>query len=276
MTAVTTVVATRDRWPDLERSLPRHEGPVVLVDNGSADGTPGLVRLHFPDVRVIEAGCNLGAVGRNLGVEAASTPYVAFADDDSWWAPGALGLAVAHFDGTPRLGVIAGRILVGPDERLDPVCAEMAASPLPAEEDLPGPPILGFVACGAVVRREAYLDAGGFDDVVHFMGEETRLAVDLATLGWGLAYVDEVVAHHHPSLTREGSASRAARVARNRLLTTVMRRPWRVVARTTATLLTAGPAGRRGVAHAMARLPRAVARRSVVPPHVERRLLLLE
>jgi GT2 family glycosyltransferase len=165
---------------------------------------------------------------------------------------------------------------VGPEERLDPVCGEMAASPLPAEEDLPGPAVLGFAACGAVVRRAAYLEAGGFDDVVHFMGEETRLAMDLATSGWGLAYVDEVVAHHHPSLIRDASTSRAARVARNRLLTTVMRRPWPVVARTTGSLLAAGPAGRLGVAHAAARLPRAVARRTVVPPEVEQRLLLLE
>jgi GT2 family glycosyltransferase len=273
---VTTVVATRDRWSDLAASLAHHGGPVVLVDNGSEDDTPALVRERFPDVRVIEVDHNLGAVARNLGVRAATTPYVAFADDDSWWAPGALDRAAEHLDAHPRLGLIAAAILVGPDERVDPVCAEMARSPLPAEPDLPGPPVLGFVACGSVVRREAYLAAEGFDEVVEFAGEEERLAMDLTALGWGVAYVGDVVAHHHPSTHREHSASRRARLARNRLLTAVMRRPWPVVVRTAWALAATGTAERRGVASAVPRLGRALRRRMVVPSTVESRLRLLE
>jgi glycosyltransferase involved in cell wall biosynthesis len=41
---VTVVVMTRDRWPDLAQTLPRHEAPVIVVDNGSTDETPALVR----------------------------------------------------------------------------------------------------------------------------------------------------------------------------------------------------------------------------------------
>jgi GT2 family glycosyltransferase len=272
---VTTVVATRDRWDDLAASLPRHLGPVVLVDNGSRDGTPELVRRTFPHVHVIEAGRNLGAVARNLGVREANTAYVAFADDDSWWADGALERAVDHFERSPRLALLAARILVGPSQTLDPVCLEMANSPLPREVDLPGPSVLGFVACGAVVRREAYLSAGGFDEVVEFAGEEDRLAMDLAALGWGLAYAEDVVAHHHPSSRREDRAARRARLARNRLLTAVMRRPWPVVARTAWSAATAGAPERRGLAQAAKRLRRPVGR-SLLPPPVESRLRLLE
>jgi GT2 family glycosyltransferase len=150
----------------------------------------------------------------------------------------------------------------------------MADSPLGREDDLPGPSVLGFLACGAVVRREAYLAAGGFDDVVFFMGEEERLCLDLAALGWGMAYVDQVVAHHHPSPSRD-SIERQARAARNGLLTAVLRRPWPVVARAATAHLRQGPAGRLAVRQALVRLPRALARRRVVPPHVEaaRRLL---
>jgi GT2 family glycosyltransferase len=272
---VTTVVATRNRWPDLQRSLPRHAAPVVLVDNGSDDGTPALVRRHHPQVRVVEAGRNLAAVGRNVGVREAGTPYVAFADDDSWWAPGALERAAEHFDHHPRLALLAARILVGPEERLDPVCGAMAASPLPRELDLPGPSVLGFVACGAVVRRSAYLDVGGFDDVVEVFGEEDRLAVDLAAAGWGLAYADDVFAHHHPSTSRQPGRARQARQARNRLLTAVMRRPWPVVARLVAAMA-ADPVGRRGLGQAEPRLGRALARRRRPPQRVERDLRLLE
>jgi hypothetical protein len=58
--------------------------------------------------------------------------------------------------------VLAARVLVGPDRRRDPVCDEMAHSPLGRAADLPGPSVLGFIACGAVVRRSAFLEVGGF------------------------------------------------------------------------------------------------------------------
>ncbi len=271
---VTVVVMTRDRWPDLQRSLPRHEAPVILVDNGSSDQTPRLVREHFPHVDVVELDGNRGSVARNIGVQRARTPYVAFADDDSWWAPDALQAAADVLDQHPRLAVLAGRMLVGPEARPDPICALMADSPLGRDPDLPGPSVLGFLACGAVVRRDAYLAAGGFDDVIFFMGEEERLCLDLAVLGWGMAYVDSVVAHHHPSPSRN-SVERQARAARNRLLTAVLRRPWPVVLTMTADDLRAGRAGRMAVRQALARLPRALRRRRVLPAEVEatRRLL---
>lgn len=273
--SVTTVVATRDRWSDLERTLPRHTGPVVLVDNGSSDGTPERVRERFPEVTVIELGRNHGAVARNVGVQAATTPYVAFADDDSWWAPGALARAAELLERHPRMAVLAARVLVGEGERLDPVCAEMSSSPLPRPLDLPGPAILGFVACGAVVRRDAFLHAGGFDTVVEFFGEEERLALDIAAAGWGLAYVDSVVAHHHPSSSRPPSTSRRALGVRNVLLTAVMRRPWPAVAAITAEQLRTGRVGVLGAARAVPRLHRAVASRRALPGDVEAQLRLL-
>jgi GT2 family glycosyltransferase len=184
---VTVVVASRNRRDDLLASLPRHEAPVILVDNGSTDGTVAAVRAARPEVTVLPLDRNVGARARTIGVARAGTPFVAFADDDSWWAPGDLARAVAILRAHPRLAVLNARILVGPDERLDPVCREMADSALGTAPDLPGPSLLGFVACGAVVRTEAFQAVGGFDPVVKFPGEEERLALDLAAAGWGLA-----------------------------------------------------------------------------------------
>jgi GT2 family glycosyltransferase len=275
---VTTVVMTRDRWPDLRRSLPHHTGPVVLVDNGSHDGTPSLVRAHFPHVQVVELHRNLGASARNVGVQHAATPLVAFADDDSWWADGALSRAGELFARTPRLALVAGRTLVGEGEVEDPFCIALAESPLGTQPGLPGPSVLGFMACAAVVRRDAFLAVGGFDDVVFFMGEEERLALDLAAQGWALAYVRDVVAHHHPSADRDPASCRRREelVWRNRLLVTVMRRPWRRVLAQLGVTLRAGSRGRRGLVASLPRLPRALRARHRVSREVEQLLHLVE
>ena len=286
---MSVVIATRDRRDELLHTLDRladlpERPPVIVVDNGSTDGGPEAVRAEYPEVTVLALGTNHGAPARNRGVAAATTPYVAFADDDSWWAPGALARAADAFDTHPRLAVVAARTLVGPDERLDPVSAEMARSPLPPPAangggaPLPGPPVLGFVACAAVVRRDAFLAAGGFSDVVFFMGEEQMLALDLASAGWHLAYLDEVVAHHHPSSSARAPEARRALIARNDLLTTWMRRPLGVVASRTAAMARAAltdPVQRSALRQAAGRIPRAVRERRAIPAAVERQVRLL-
>ncbi|MFP5334403.1 MAG: glycosyltransferase family 2 protein [Actinomycetes bacterium] len=263
---VTVVVASRDRRSELLASLPRHEAGVVLVDNASSDGSAPDVEAALPDVRVIRLDRNIGARARTLGAEVAGTPYVAFADDDSWWAPGALDAATRLLDEHPRLALVQARILVGPDERPDPLCRVMAASPLPAD-GLPGPRLLGFVACAVVVRREAFLAVGGFDDVVRFPGEEQRVALDLAAAGWDMAYVPALVVHHHPSPSREPADERSLRVARSNLLTAVLRRPWGVVAREVVRTVRRGQGA--AVRRALPDLVPALRQRRCVPDAVE-------
>lgn len=272
---VTVVVASRNRRDDLLASLPRHEAPVVLVDNASTDDTLAAVGGAHPEVTLLPLERNEGAHGRTLGAARARTPFLAFADDDSWWAPGDLARAVAVLRAHPRLALINARILVGPEERLDPVCAEMAASPLGTAPDLPGPSLLGFVACAAIVRTEAFEAVGGFDPVVRFPGEEERLALDLAAAGWGLAYVDEVTVHHHPSPRREAPGRRQSGLWRSRLLTALMRLPAGSVAGVVARAVRAGRPGVEGLVRAVPDVPAALRRRRPVPADVLAQLRVL-
>ncbi len=269
---VTVVVVSKDRRDELLASLRRHEAPVVLVDNGSSDGTVEAVRRELPHVDVVALPANRGAAARTLGVERARTPYVAFADDDSWWAPGMLARVADLFDASPRLALVNARILVGPEERLDGICEVMARSALGTDDDLPGPSLLGFVACAAAVRRDAFLEVGGFDDVVFFPGEEERVAYDLAAAGHGLAYVDDVVIHHHPSPRRDVRDERAVKVARAAFLTAVMRRPWPHVARSLVRTARQRP---RALWRARTSVPAALRQRRVNPPAVEAGLKVL-
>ncbi|MDQ4103070.1 MAG: glycosyltransferase [Actinomycetota bacterium] len=281
---VTVVIATRDRCQQLIRTLQHlHEltppPPVVVVDNGSTDGTVQTVRQQFAGVAVLTLRRNYGAAARNIGVLAARTPYVAFSDDDSWWAPGALQRAAAALDSHPRLGLVAARTLVGPADRPDPVNPLLAASPLPRSPDAPGPSVLGFLACSVVLRRQAFCEVGGFSSLLFFMGEEQLLCYDLAAAGWERAYLNDVVSHHHPAAHRPDADRRRSAQLRNALLTTVLRRPRRVAFAAAAALAKDSvhdPVARSALGEALIRLPAALQRRAPLPPAVERQIRILE
>lgn len=276
---VTVVVATRNRRETLLRTLARREAPTLVVDNGSMDGTAEAVRHAHPDVQVIRLAVNLGAAGRNVGAARATTPYVAFADDDSYWAPGSLADAARLLDAYPRAALLSAQVRVGEEARLDPISEAMATAPLGWPSDLPGPAILGFLACAVVVRRSAFLAVGGFNELLGCYGEEDMLALDLVTAGWGLAYVERLVVHHHPAGQRGTSRARCIQETRNRLLTAWLRRrapaALRISAGAVRSALT-DSATRAGLVAAARHGLRAVPSRRPVPPHVERQLAVLE
>jgi GT2 family glycosyltransferase len=280
---VSVVVITRNRVCELLVTLAhltalRSRPRIVVVDNASTDGTVAAVRRAFPDVEVVPLARNRGGAGRNVGAAHVTTPYVAFADDDSWWAPGSLERAADLLDRHPRLAVVNAHILVNEEQRNDPMCLEMAQSPLPRAPGQPGHALLSFIACAVVMRRSAFLDVGGYRDDLMVGGEEEVLGWDLAAAGWQMSYVPELIAHHHPSRQRD-EHERRARGIKNTLWTTWLRRPLRPACRRTWRLLRSLPRDcvtARGLAAAAVGLPRILLHRRVSPPHVERRLQILD
>jgi len=280
---VAVVMITRNRKDDVIRSLAEldrlPERPrVVVVDNGSDDDVATEVSARFPEIEVIELGENLGAAARTIGVRGVDAPYVAFCDDDTWWEPGCLAAAADLFDALPRLAVVTAKVLVGPENRLDPACDVLARSPLPWEPGMPGPPLLGFLAGASIVRRSAYLEAGGFDARFLIGGEEELLAVDLAARGHWLCYVPTLTVHHYPSPVRD-PVRRRNTMDRNALWFAWLRRPLPI-----ALSRTFGTARRRpfnpetwlSLADALRGLPWVIRERRLPPPEVERGLRLLE
>lgn len=275
--SVGVVIATRNRVSGLVTSLDRLSAlpdrpQLTVVDNGSTDDTRAVVAERFPAVQIIRLPENRGALARNEGVRALSTPYVAFSDDDSWWAPGALTTAAELLDADRRIGLLAARTLVGPQQSPDPLNEVLARSPLapPAPPALPGPRVLGFLGCAAVARRSAFLAAGGYHPLLFFGAEETLLAYDLAADGWVVCYAPDVVALHHPA---EGARpGRAALVWRNETLTAWLRRPLPVALERTARLarkaLGGDPVAREALRGVVPRLAAALRERRV-PIEVE-------
>ncbi|GIM93618.1 glycosyltransferase family 2 protein [Paractinoplanes toevensis] len=260
---VTVVVATRNRPDRLRQTMRHHRAPVIVVDNGSDQP------LDIDGAEVIRLDHNLGAAARNIGAERARTPFVAFADDDSFWAPGSLACAAEVLHACPRTALLAAEVRVGPENRLDPISADMATAPLGTPAGGAGPAVLGFLACAAVVRRDTFLAVGGFNPKLLVYGEEALLAMDLAAAGWQLSYTPHLTVHHHPEPAGRNVRARRRREARNRILTALLRRPPAVVARAVAAGLVTDPTA---VASVLPELRWALNDRRRVPESVERAL----
>lgn len=274
--SVAVVIATRNRRRSLCASLrglvalparPR----IVVVDNGSTDGTAAAVRAQFPSVQVIELGRNRGAVARNYGARLADEPTIAFADDDSRWTPGSLARAEAILKECPDVAAVVARVELDPDGVVDPVSAKHRRNPVGTRAGPPGPETLSFPAFALVIRRDVFWRVGGFSGLLFFGGEEQLLAADVAAAGWRICYVDDVVARHAPA-NPAASPDRWALQTRNDLLVNWMRRPLTVAARETGAVAVRGrsdPAARRAVLGLARKLPAALRHRRNLGPRLE-------
>jgi GT2 family glycosyltransferase len=274
---VAVVIVVRNGRHRITRALAQltalPEAPeVVVVDNASTDGTPEHVGEAFPAVRVVRLEENLGAAGRNAGVAAVDAPYVAFAEDDSWYEPGALRLAADLLDAHPRLALINAHVLVGPDRRPEPLHDDMVGTLGPEDDGgLPGHRILSFLEGVSIVRRSAFEAVGGFDRRLGLGGPEEHLAADLLAAGGELRYVPAVRAVHEPD---HGTPSAHVRRLglRNALWFAWGRRPLRPALRWTVHLLRDSPPDRAtGLAllDAVRGLPRVLVTRRPLPAPVE-------
>ncbi|MFT4063598.1 glycosyltransferase family 2 protein [Paraburkholderia sp.] len=232
---ISVVVLTYNRADELCATLERllalpEKPPIFVADNGSTDDTVARIKARYPTVRVVECGDNLGAAGRNLGAACADTEYVAFCDDDTWWAPGSLERAVQLLDAWPNAGVLNARVVVGESDATDPTCNAMRASTL-GGDGLPGPALTGYMAGACVFRAALFRAVGGYAPRL-FIGGEELVALDVLTFGQAIVYCEQLTVHHHPSRARD-SGLRRRLLARNAAWVAWLRLPWREAFRAT-------------------------------------------
>lgn len=277
---ISVVIATNNRADTLRstlaalRALPERP-PILVVDNGSRDATAQVCRTA--GARCTSLAKNIGAAARTVGARAVSTPYIAFCDDDCAWQPGSLRRAVQRLDAHPDVALINARVLVGSDGSIDPACVAMSSAGRCAEHE--GIPIVYFMAGACIVRRDAFLDAGGYHARYFIGAEESLLALDLAARGWKLWYCDDIVIRHTPSALNRDHRQRRRLVMRNRLWTALLRHSasgaLRALYRHGRAALH-DPLARAALVDAIRGLPWIVRERRRIPRELERRARAIE
>ncbi len=210
--AVAVVIVNYESGPALSACVEawRGEGPreLVVVDNGSTDGSARQIDLADPDVRLLVAGRNLGyGAAANRGVAATTAPLVLVSNPDVEVRPGALAAL------TQVMADDAGCALVGPLIRTPEGDRYPSARRFPSMVDAAGHALLGIFApdnrftrsyqqaglddaaggpqrvdwvSGAcfLVRRAAFEQVGGFDEAYFMYAEDVDLCWRLGRAGW--------------------------------------------------------------------------------------------
>jgi len=198
---------------------------VIVVDNASADGTAALVRERWPQVRVIDAGGNLGfARGNNLGIRATASELVLLLNPDTVSGEGALDRLVAVLDAMPAVAVAGPRIvddsgraelsygaMIGP-------LAELRQKLITHGHARRWPLIAGrverasrqasfpdWVSGACLLIRRADLDAAGLLDERYFLyTEDVDLCARVRHAGYRVAFVPDAVVRHTRGASRTG------------------------------------------------------------------------
>ena len=164
----------------------------VLVVDSSTDDTPELVRARGGSVRLLQPG-DLGAAGRNHGAAASRNQLVLMVDDDSFPEPGAVERLAEAFERNPRLGVAGGLVRDVEEDGTVVQEAELGSFDWFLRAGRTGDPPEGmetffFAEGGSMVRRDAFLEAGGFYAPYFFTLSEIDVTLRLAASGWETRY----------------------------------------------------------------------------------------
>lgn len=192
---------------------------LIVVDNGSGDGSVAMLRERFPEARVIANSENVGfARANNQGMAVASGRYVLLLNSDAFLDAGALERLVQYMDSHPRTGA-AGPRLRYEDGSLQrscfafPTLATELWQALWLDRLFPRSRVFGHYwmtywnlddtrevdsLMGAVLllRREAIEQVGGLDEQFFMYSEEVDLCYRLWRAGWSVCFVHTATAMH--------------------------------------------------------------------------------
>lgn len=202
---------------------------VIVVDNGSTDGTADLVGTRFPGVRLVALPENRGfAGGVNAGIAASDADVVGLLNNDAVAEPEWVERALAAF-ADPRVGAVATLMLRADDPaRVDSAGAALGWWSGPRDRGrgdavarwtTPG---TCFAACGgaAFYRRSALDAVGSFDDAYFAYFEDVDLGWRLRRAGWVTAYEPRARVRHAGGATLGHFSDRHVELlVRNELLT---------------------------------------------------------
>jgi GT2 family glycosyltransferase len=197
------------------QTYPKELTEVILVDDASSDDSVVFVQASYPQVKIVRLARNSGlAAGCNAGGRVATGDLLVMLNNDTEAEPGWLAALVEMAEAHPRASTIASKMLLF-DRRdtLHNAGDVLGADGIPRnrgvwevdrgqyDADLT---VFGGCGGGVAYRREAWEQAGGFDERLFMYLEDVDLAWRLQLLGWDAVFAPAARLYHHLSATGGG------------------------------------------------------------------------
>jgi len=183
----------------------------LVVDNGSKDGSPDLISVHFPEVDILPLETNIGfSAANNLAIKSVSQEYTALLNNDAVPHPGWLGSLVDSLQRHPQAGIAASKMLFfdfpGVIDRAGDGYTTSGTGLLrgrgDAAERFGGKEwVFGACAGAALFRTSLFQDVGLFDEDFFLIYEDVDLNFRAQLKGYKCLYVPEAVVYHKGGMT---------------------------------------------------------------------------
>ena len=192
------VITTRDRKNELRTALQSAvrqtaEPEVIVIDDGSTDGTSEMVRSEFPQVRLLRHEESRGlVVRRNEGARLATGDVVFSIDDDAeFMSPSTVEQTLSEFDNL-RIGAVA-------IPHVDTLSQDLVNGPAP-DADIWC--LANYTGTSHAVRRDLFLQLGGYHEEMVHQGEEGDFCLRLLAAGYVTRLGAATPIHHNESPRR--------------------------------------------------------------------------
>lgn len=220
---VTINIVTRNRAQALRRAIESAYAQtyrpieIVVVDNGSTDGTAQMVQSRWPDVRLIQVHRNIGSQpGRNIGMKNSRGQYIFNLDDDGALESTVIEQVVARFEAEPDVALVAAAIEPMRKER----AALVKARRLRAQRY-----IADFPGGASAIRASVLPEVGYFPEYVRGY-VEADLGLRIIDRRYEMVYLPDAIMYHDVSDIRPSSNRIRYYLVWHRLETCFRREPW--------------------------------------------------
>jgi len=204
---------------------------VIVVDNGSTDGTPEEIQRQFPGVTLVQNNANLGfAKANNIGLGRARGRYLCLVNSDVVVPAGCLEKMFAYLDQNPGIGMLGPKMLapsggVGQSVMRLPtvwntLCCSLGLHTVFPKSELFGSFLMNEYAYDSiedvevltgwfwVVRRKALTEVGGLDERFFMYGEDIDWSYRFRKAGWRVVFYPDAAALHYGAASSSQAPTR--------------------------------------------------------------------
>ena len=169
---------------------------VIIVDNASSDGTQEMIQAEYPDIKLIALYKNIGISAWNFGVDESHAEFILFLDDDSYPEPGSIFAGVQALQNDEDIGVAGFEIFNSQLKKIE----NKEGLQFFKENKYS----LGFIGCGAIIRKELFIKLNGFNKNIFLYHHEYDFSARVYNLGFRVVLIEGVRVVHNYSKTNRG------------------------------------------------------------------------